>query len=138
MLLFSKIYHDIDVLRSRTSYVFSEIFSHRFVFWLLASSFLLNSGAWLFSWLFYRRVKEDIIILHYNIDFGVDLVGDPNKIFVIPAIGSFVIVFNFLLLSLFVKRRDFKILAMLSLIGAFFVNFFLSLSLGPLYLINFS
>jgi hypothetical protein len=138
MLIFSRIYHDIHVLRTRAAYIFSELFSHRFVVWYLAFSMFLNIGIWFFCWLFYRQVREDVIILHYNVDFGVDLVGSPEKVFVIPGLGLFVIVFNLVLLSVFVKRQDFKMLANMSLIAALLVNAFLSLSLGPLYIINFS
>ncbi len=138
MLFLSKIYHDVYALKDRCFYVFSEIFSMHHVRWYLSLSVLFNATLWMFSWLFYRQVKEDAIILHYNVDFGVDLVGLPNHIFIIPALGSFVILFNFLLLPLLLKRADFRVFSNLCLGAAFLANIFLSLSLGPLYSINFS
>lgn len=138
MLILSRIYHDIYALKNRSAYALSEIFSLGHVKVYLALCLAFNSALWLFSWLFYRQVKEDVIILHYNVDFGVDLIGRPDRIFMIPALGSFVLVFNFLLLPLFIRRSDFRLLSNLSLAAAFLTNVFLSLALGPLYIINFS
>ena len=120
------------------AYLFSEIFYLKHVKIYLAFGGVVNASLWFFSWLFYRQVKEDLIILHYNVDFGVDLIGSPEKIFMIPALGSFALVFNFFLLFVFAKRSDLRMISHLSLAAALLVNFFLSLSLGPLYIINFS
>jgi len=138
MLILSRIYHDIYSLKDRLAYLFSEIFYLKHVKIYLAFGGVVNASLWFFSWLFYRQVKEDLIILHYNVDFGVDLIGSPEKIFMIPALGSFALVFNFFLLFVFAKRSDLRMISHLSLAAALLVNFFLSLSLGPLYIINFS
>jgi hypothetical protein len=138
MLLLSKIYHDAYAFKERSFYVFSELFSLAHVKVYLFFSLAVNTSLWMFSWLFYRQVREDMIILHYNVDFGVDLVGQPNRIFIIPALGSFIILFNFLLLPIFIKRYDFRLFSNFALAAALLANVFLSLSLGPLYMINFS
>ena len=138
MLILSKIYHDFYAFRDKLFYVWSEIFSllHIKIYLLLIA--LLNGSLWLFSWLFYRQIKEDTIILHYNIDFGVDLIGSPEKVFMIAGVGLFVSLFNFSLLFIFAKRPDFKVISHLILIATALLNLFLSLALGPLYIINFS
>jgi hypothetical protein len=138
MLILSKIYHDFYAFRDKSAYVLSEIFSWKNVRFYLGLIGALNASLWFFSWLFYRQVKEDLIILHYNVDFGVDLVGDPANIFVIPTLGLFLAVFNFSLLLVFAKRPDFRMISHLILAATVLANLFLSLSLGPLYLINFS
>lgn len=138
MLLLSKIYHDVYAFRDKTLYVWSEIFSWKHVKIYLSLIALLNLSVWVFSWLFYRQVNEDLIILHYNVDFGVDLVGDPRNIFMIAGLGLFVTIFNFSLLFIFAKRLDFKVMSHLILAITLLVNLFLSLALGPLYIINFS
>lgn len=138
MLILSRLYHDFYSFRDKFLYVSSEIFSATQVRVYLVLSGGLNVCLWFFSWLFYRQVKEDMIILHYNVDFGVDLVGEPRNIFMIPGLGLFALLFNLSLLFIFAKRPDFKLLSHLIMIVALLVNLFLSLSLGPLYLINFS
>lgn len=138
MLILSRIYHDFYAFRDKFFYVSSEIFSVIQIKVYLSLALLLNICLWFFSWLFYRQVKEDLIILHYNVDFGVDLIGEPRNIFIIPLLGFFAIIFNFSLLFIFAKRSDFKMLSQLILIVSVLANIFLALSLGPIYLINFS
>lgn len=40
---------------------------------------------------------EKIITLHYNIFFGIDLLGPINRVYSIPFLGSFIILGNFIL-----------------------------------------
>jgi hypothetical protein len=136
--MLSKIYHDFYAFKDKFSYLFSEVFSAKHVKIYLFLTAGLNACLWFLCWLFYRQVKEDLIILHYNIDFGVDLIGQPGKIFIIPFFGLFTLVFNFILLFIFARRIDFKMISHLSLAAALLVNLFLSLSFGPLYIINFN
>jgi len=98
---------------------------------------VINLFSWIFCYLFATKVSQKLVVLHYNVDFGVDLIGDVNKIFVIPFLGLFVLIFNFMLIFLFLKNENFKFLIYLLLGTALLVNLFLFLSLGPIYLINF-
>jgi len=103
----------------------------------LIAIFILNLSSWGFVYLFWKKVSQRMIVLHYNVDFGVDLFGDVKNIFMIPALGLFIVIFNLMLTLLFYKSQDFKFIVHLLLAGALLVNLFLILSLGPIYLINF-
>lgn len=137
MLGLSKIYHYFDLLKGKAGYSLSEVFGLFFVRIYLVILLLQNLSLWVFVWLFSRQVGDSLAILHFNVDFGIDLVGDAKKLFMIPVLGLFVSIFNVLLLFVFLKNKNFKFIAHLLLSAAFFVNVFLSLALGPIYWMNF-
>jgi hypothetical protein len=137
MLGLSKIYHYFDLIKGKAAYSWSEVFSSFFVRIYLVILLLQNISLWVFVWLFARRVGGDLTILHFTVDFGIDLVGDGKKLFMIPALGLFASVLNFLLLFVFIKNKNFKVIAHLLLAAAVMVNVFLSSALGPIYWMNF-
>jgi hypothetical protein len=137
MLGLSKIYHYFDLAKDKIAYNFSEVFSLVFVRIYLLILLLQNISIWAFIWLFMRRVGGSLTILHFTVDFGIDLVGDASKLLMIPLLGLFVSLFNFLLLFVFLKNKNFKLIAHLLLAAAVMVNVFLSLALGPIYWMNF-
>jgi hypothetical protein len=137
MLGLSKLYHHFDLIKGKIAYGFSEVFGLLFVKIYLAILILQNISLWVFVWLFSRQIGSSLAILHFNVDFGIDLVGDARKLMTIPLLGLFITLFNFLLLFVFVKNSNFKFIAHLLLASAFLVNVFLSLALGPIYWMNF-
>ncbi len=88
---------------------------------------------------------KNSVILHYNVDFGIDLIGNARQIYIIPLMGLVIVLFNLILLS-FVYRKNIasarrdadKFLANLLLGSALFVNFILLFPVASIYLINFS
>jgi len=138
MFNWSKIYYSFHTSTDEILYRFTEVFESLYVKIYLGFFALLNLTIWGFTWLFYNQVKGGLIVLHYNTDFGVDLIGEPRNLFIIPMLGLLIGIFNFLLLLFFVKNNNFKILANIILSVSLLANIFLSLALGPLYLINFS
>jgi hypothetical protein len=137
MLGLSKIYHHLDLIKDKIAYNLSEVFGLLFIKIYLAVLLLQNISLWVFVWLFSRQVGSSLAIIHFNVDFGIDLVGDARKLLTIPLLGLFVSLFNFLLLFVFLKDKNFKLIAHLLLAAAFLVNVFLSLALGPIYWMNF-
>ncbi|MCK5466547.1 hypothetical protein KAI56_03585 [Candidatus Parcubacteria bacterium] len=63
---------------------------------VLFSSVLLNVFIWVFL---LQNQKENTypIILHYNLFFGVDYLGDYEKIYLIPLSGLIIIIINLIL-----------------------------------------
>jgi hypothetical protein len=137
MLGLSGIYHYFDLIKDKVVYNLAEVFGMLFIKIYLAVLALQNISIWVFIWLFARRIGGSLAILHFTVDFGIDLVGDASKLFMIPILGLFVSVLNFLLLFVFLKNKNFKLIAHLLLATAFMVNVFLSLALGPIYWMNF-
>jgi len=68
--------------------------------WWINVPLLLTFGLQIFMWwylLSHFHSSADQIFLHYNIIFGVDLVGDWWQIFYFPAGGLVAMILNYLL-----------------------------------------
>jgi len=137
MLGLARIYHYFDLAKGKISYNLSEVFGLLFVRIYLLVLVLQSLSIWAFIWLFMRRVGGSLTILHFTVDFGIDLVGDARQLLMIPILGLFISFFNFILLFVFLKNKNFKLIAHLLLAAAVIVNVFLSLALGPIYWMNF-
>lgn len=74
------------------------------IFGPLTASFILQAAQW---WYIAANVRStaDQIFLHYNIIFGIDLIGPWWKIFLPPAAGLAFLAINFFL-SFFLYRFD--------------------------------
>lgn len=74
-----------------------KIFQRDFLFlWLV--SLLINIITWA---IVYFKIKPDseIVPLHYNIFYGIDIAGKGYFIYLVPAIGLSVLVVNYWLFS---------------------------------------
>ncbi|MFH1232538.1 MAG: hypothetical protein ABIE46_03730 [Patescibacteria group bacterium] len=101
----------------------------------LIIALLLNILNWVFVYYICSIVSQNLVILHYNVNFGVNLIGDISKIYTIPIIGLFFILLNLLLIINIYKENKFVI--HLLLISSIVVNLTLLMSTTALYLINF-
>ncbi len=65
------------------------------IFAPLLASVLIQVYVW---WSLILNIRQDVgqVFLHYNIIFGVDLVGDWWRVYYLPAVGIGVIFVNFL------------------------------------------
>lgn len=75
------------------------------LFWiLLGISFLINIISW--AWLYFAVPKGSFpFILHYNIYFGRDLLGERLALFQIPLVGLVILTINFAL-GYFLFNKD--------------------------------
>lgn len=88
---------------------------------------VLSALAQCFIWYYLVAVAKhsaDQYFLHYNIIFGVDLVGSWGKIFLLPIGGLVIILFN-LVISVLVYNQDKLLARLLGLFSAVF-QFFLA------------
>ncbi len=84
-----------------------------------------------------QKVSGDLLILHYNIDFGVDLIGAPQKIFYYPVAGLLLALLNIILAAIFINRKYFRPLLHMLLLAAIVCGIFLSLALLSIHTVNF-
>lgn len=118
--------------------IFTSVFDHLCVRIYLGVLVVINFALWMIVYYISTKVTQDLVVLHYNVDFGVDLVGEVSNMYIIPAVGLTVLLANFLLFFFFIKQKDAAVIAHFLLGGATAVNFFLLVSLAPIYFINFS
>lgn len=92
---------------------------------VLLLSCLANLSIWVY--LFIRRINSSSpVILHYNLFFGVDSLGDYNKLFLLPLIGLFFLFLNSFLGYFFYKVE--RLASYLLTINILIVQIFLLLS----------
>lgn len=96
-------------------------------------SLVLNVGLFLFFWFFIKQSNVPIV-LHYNVNWGVDILGEVKSIFILPVAGIFILLLNgFLAVNLWGKN---KTLSYFFTAMTLLVQFFLVVSGIALYIIN--
>ena len=106
--------------------------SARFYLITLAALNIIN---WLLARYVNAHVSQKLVVLHYNVNLGVNLIGNVRDIYIIPTLGLAFMVINFLLL-LNIYRQS-KLLIHLLLGFSILINMFLIASTISIYLINF-
>ncbi len=132
-----KIYERISIFLKRFKTLSSDLYREAFIKIYFLSAISINLLLWISSYLMHRNISQEISILHYNVDFGIDLIGNKNYFFIIPLLSLFFILLNKMILLILLKRDHFKFLAHFLLGFLLLINIFLALSLFSLYLINF-
>jgi hypothetical protein len=136
-MIYSKIYDFFTGLKRRVVLSGSELvgsWANRIYLLALA---LLQVTAWWSAHFIYKNLVGGLLVLHYNIDFGIDWVGDPNNIFYFPSLGLLFILVSFIFLLFSAPGRNFRFQSQLALAGAVFLNILVIIALGSVYLINF-
>jgi len=91
-----------NFLKLFTALIFKDgFFRFLFIFSLIANLFI-----WFFIyWKFYPlHTTAEVFPLHYNIYFGVDFIGKWYEIFIMPLVGFFFIIINFILADIIYLR----------------------------------
>lgn len=118
--------------------IFNTVFGHLCTKIYVGVLLVINSAIWTTVYYITTQVTQDLVVLHYNVGFGVDLVGSVSNMYMIPAAGLFILVINLLLVFFFSGQEDLRAVSHFLLGTATAVNFFLFISLIPIYFINFS
>lgn len=132
-----KISHNLAIFKDNFFTAWSEVFSWSFSRLYAIVAVVLNLLAWLGTVLIFRSLGDELTVLHYNIDFGIDLVGHRGQLFFNPTLGLVLILLNLILILLLARHKDFKFIAYLLWAAAVLVNVFLLLAVLAVYLINF-
>lgn len=120
----------------------SDIIAPFYVKVYLFGSLFLNILNWAFVYFINIKISQDLAVLHYNVNFGVNLIGSVKQIYILPFLGLVIFIFNFALF-VFVFRLNYNILssrkffAHILLGTSVLANFFLLISLALIYLVNF-
>ena len=100
---------------------------------LLGSSLILNIGLFLFFWFFIKQSNVPIV-LHYNVNWGVDYLGEVKSIFILPLAGMVILLLNGFLAANFWNKN--KTLSYFFAAVTLLVQFFLIVSGIALFVIN--
>lgn len=126
----------ISGLKTRIrSFFVQEYFKRAIVIWLVILSLAINLSEWIILKVFIKPVDFPII-LHYNVYFGVDMVGNYKSVFLIPLIGLALFLVNFLL-SLYFYRSKERIASYLLLMAALMIQLSLLVAALSIIIINY-
>ncbi len=137
MNFFIKIYDDISIILSKYKILLNNLFSFLFIRIYFIGSILINLFLWSVAYYMYSNISQDITILHYNVDLGINLIGDKKSFFVIPLLGAIFIILDKIILLSLLKQKDFKFLAYFLLSFLLLLNIFLALVQYSIYSVNF-
>lgn len=135
---YSKFYSRWYSFREAVAGSFRALFSWRHSWVFLIINLFLQVVAWGESWSIFKRFNGDQLVLHYNVDFGIDLLGDSNQVFTYPLLSLVLFLVNLLWLLSLAKRSDFKFFSYFVWGGLTMVTLFLLSAIFSIYLINFS
>lgn len=103
-------------------------------------SFLILSGLFLsvsFGILsFFIRPREAPIVLHYNVYFGVDLLGAWWQAYLLPVGGILILLAHILLARFFYRQKD-RIAAYLILLSTNFILFGIAIAAASIAFVNY-
>lgn len=97
---------------------------------------IFNTLNWVLARMIKVKSSQDLTILHYNVDFGVNLIDNPKKIYTIPLLGFVIVLINFIIAAVVYKQND-KFLCHILFLAAVLSEIFLLAALASLYLVNY-
>jgi len=115
----------------------SDIFSELHVKIYLVILFVLNSITWFAAKYIHEEIGAEQIALHYSVDSGIDFYGNIDKIYIIPLLGVFIILINFLLYSTIIIYKDRRFISYILFTTSLLCSIVLLISIISVYLINF-
>lgn len=113
----------------------NDFFQNHIVLWLLLFGFIANVANWSILGIFMNRVDANVI-LHYNVYFGVDMLGKWTLAFVMPAVGLAVYLINGCLADYFYRNKE-RVASYVLLLAALMVQLSLIIASAAVILINY-
>lgn len=98
---------------------------------------ILNLVTWFLAAALQRSIGNELAVLHYNVTFGIDRIGEAVSLYVLPLTGFGLLLLN-LLLSGFARQKSDRLMLHILLAMAVLGNGVILVSLYTIYLINFS
>jgi len=137
MNLWSKISQNFYLEKRDLTDKFFEVVSYLVVRIYLIVFLFFNLTLWFIAYIIYSQSSDTLIALHYNVDFGVNLIGSVNKIFVLPIIGLLIMVINFTVVLSAFRMKSARFLVHVLLFTPVLIHIFLLTAAVSIYLINF-
>lgn len=112
-----------------------EFFQSGIVHWVFIGALILNVVNWGLIAYFIRPVDFPII-LHYNVYFGVDVIGDWWQVYYLPLIGLLILAANTILGYFFYQQKE-RIVAHLLMLATFIAQIGITIAVSCLLMINY-
>lgn len=112
-----------------------EYFHSALVQWMFIGALMLNVASWI-AIVFFLRPVDFPVILHYNVYFGVDVIGPWWQIYFLPIIGLLVLLVNSALGFLFYEQKE-RIVGHLLMLATFIVQIVVVIAVASILMINY-
>jgi len=112
-----------------------EYFQSRIARWLLLLGGIVNIADWVALKIFIKPIDFPII-LHYNVYFGVDMLGNWKEVFLLPFIGIILFLINTFLSIHFYRRKE-RIASYLLLMASLMIQLSLLVASISVIIINY-
>jgi len=117
------------------TFFYGDFFKNPIVFFLLAIILFLNAVSFIILSIFIKKTSS-LVILHYNVYFGVDLIGDWWQIYIMPVMGVFFALINIFLAKYFYQQEE-RIGAYCLMLASLFVEVGIIIASISMILINY-
>jgi len=134
---YSRFYNLFFNFRQHAKNAFKTLWRYRITRLYLGLTVIWQVIAWLQARFIFKNLSSDLLVMHYNVDYGTDLIGDPVRIFYYPLGALLFVLLNLILSLLFYRHKEFKLFTNILLGGVALFSIFLNLALLSIYLINF-
>ncbi len=133
---------ELSSLREKSKVLFdgigasvSEIFNSWQLRIALIVNLVLNLSLWVIALRINQIVSQQLVVLHYNVDFGVNYIGSVKMLYIIPLMSLIILVLNISVMAVLRKEIYFYyLLVSVSII----CTLFLHVAIGTIYLVNFT
>lgn len=122
-------------IKNIKSFFAQEFFLNSIVHWVLIASLILNASSF-GAIAFFIRPVDFPIILHYNVHFGVDVIGTWWQAYFLPSIALVIFSVNVILSRFFYKNGE-RIIAHMLLLALLMVQIGIAVSVGSIVMINY-
>ena len=117
------------------SFFTQDYFRSHIVVWLLILSLSANFINWAILKIWVRPVDFPII-LHYNVYFGVDLIGGYGQVYLLPLIGLILFIINLILSMYFYEQKE-RIASYILLMATLMIQLSVIVASASAILINY-
>jgi len=115
--------------------------SEFFAYWpnrlYLIISLFIQAITLFLSYYIFKNLTGTLLVLHYNVDFGINWIGDSYKIFYFPLISFLLSLLSLLVLFAFGPSKHFRFQSNMLMIAVLMTNLGFLAALLLVYIINF-
>lgn len=118
------------------SFFAQEFFHNHLVQWITIPTLIINLGDWAALGLMLRTPLDLMVTLHYNVYFGVDIIGYGRQAYLVPGVATIFLLINLLLAYFFYGRKN-RVAAYIFLLATLLIQAGTAIAVAGIILINY-
>lgn len=112
-----------------------DFFHNPIIQWIFIGTMIFNILNWVIL-AFFMRPLDIPIILHYNVYFGVDIIGDWWQVYLLPVVGGVFFLLNLFLAYILFQKKE-RIASYVLLLTSFILQISNIISSSSIIFINY-